>query len=106
MSLPFLRVENLETHFRVERGFLFKKLEGNVKAVQGVTFSLKKGEILGLVGESGCGKSTLGRTILRLISPTNGEVFLGEENLTALKGELLRKTRKRFQMIFQDPYAS
>src|SRR3984885_14394324 len=72
--LPFLRVQNLKTHFPVERGFLFKQRVGSVRAVDGVSFDLRQGEILGLVGESGCGKSTLGRTILQLIRPTEGVV--------------------------------
>ena len=78
MSSPqaFLEVQNLKTHFPVEKGLLFKRHIGAVKAVDGVTFSLRQGEILGLVGESGCGKSTLGRTILQLIKPAEGAVLL------------------------------
>jgi oligopeptide transport system ATP-binding protein len=103
---PFLRVENLKTHFPVNKGFLFKRHIGTVRAVDGISLNLQKGEILGLVGESGCGKSTLGRTILQLIPPTEGTVVLGNMNLTALRGEALRRSRAAFQMIFQDPYAS
>jgi oligopeptide transport system ATP-binding protein len=102
----FLEVENLKTHFPVEKGFLFKRHIGSVKAVDGVSFSLRQGEILGLVGESGCGKSTLGRTILQLIRPTAGTVSLEGRSLTALHGRELREARSAFQMVFQDPYAS
>ena len=103
---PFLRVQNLKTHFPVERGFLFKHHVGSVRAVDGVSFDLRQGEILGLVGESGCGKSTLGRTILQLIRPTEGVVLLNGRDLTTLRGQDLRQARAGFQMIFQDPYAS
>ncbi len=102
----FLHVENLQTHFPVERGFIFKRRVGTVRAVDGVNLTLGEGEVLGLVGESGCGKSTLGRTILQLIPPTAGSVVLGGKNLAALPAETLRRARAGFQMIFQDPYAS
>ena len=102
----FLELENLQTHFPVEKGFLFKKEVGTVKAVDGINLSLEKGEVVGLVGESGCGKSTLGRTILQLIPPTAGRVLLAGRDLASLHGEELRKARTDFQMIFQDPYAS
>jgi ABC-type glutathione transport system ATPase component len=106
MASAFLELENLETHFPVETGFIFRRQIGTVKAVDGVTFSLKQGEVLGLVGESGCGKSTLGRTILQLIPPTAGSVVLEGRNLNHLYGRELRRARADFQMIFQDPYAS
>ena len=80
MSDPYLQINNLKTHFPVEKGILFRKVTGTVKAVDGVSLSLAKGEVLGLVGESGCGKSTLGRTVLQLIKPTAGTVTLGEPN--------------------------
>src|SRR5436309_8680949 len=106
MVSAFLELENLETHFPVEKGFIFRHQIGTVKAVDGVTLSLKQGEVLGLVGESGCGKSTLGRTILQLIPPTAGSVLLEGRNLNHLHGRELRDARADFQMIFQDPYAS
>ncbi len=102
----FLELQDVKTHFPVERGMIFKKRLGTVKAVDGVSLSLQRGEILGLVGESGCGKSTLGRTILQLIPPTTGAVVLEGKNLANLKGSELRRARSDFQMIFQDPYAS
>lgn len=102
----FLKVDNLKTHFPVEEGMIFRKVTGTVKAVDGVSLALLKGEILGLVGESGCGKSTLGRTILQLIPATEGTVVLGGKNLTNLDRKDLRAARADFQMIFQDPYAS
>ncbi len=103
---PFLELNDVRTHFPVETGVVFRRQVGTVKAVDGVTLSLRRGEILGLVGESGCGKSTLGRTILQLIRPTAGTVVLGGRNLAGLKGDELREARADFQMIFQDPYAS
>jgi oligopeptide transport system ATP-binding protein len=106
MTDAFLQLENVKTHFPVERGILFRHQVGTVKAVDGVSLTLREGEILGLVGESGCGKSTLGRTILQLIPPTEGAVVLAGRNLAGLRGGALRKARADFQMIFQDPYAS
>jgi len=106
MTDAFLEIRDLKTHFPVERGVVFRRCIGNVRAVDGVSLSLRQGEILGLVGESGCGKSTLGRSILQLIPPTEGTVVLAGRNLTALKGEELRHARADFQMIFQDPYAT
>lgn len=106
MSDAFLKVENLKTHFPVRKGFLFSREIGAVRAVDGVSFELRQGEILGLVGESGCGKSTLGRTILQLIPPTEGAVILQGRHLTDLEGTELRQARAQFQMVFQDPYAS
>jgi len=102
----FLELENVKTHFPLETGLLFKRRLGEIRAVDGVTVSLRKGEVLGLVGESGCGKSTLGRTILQLIPPTSGNVVLEGRNLNRLKVRELRRARADFQMIFQDPYAS
>ncbi len=103
---PFLELRDVKTHFPIETGVLFRRRLGTVRAVDGVSFSLRQGEIVGLVGESGCGKSTLGRTILQLIRPTSGAVFLEGRNLAALHGEELRQARAGFQMVFQDPFAS
>ena len=106
MSDAFLELKDLKAHFPVERGIIFRHEIGTVKAVDGVTLTLRRGEILGLVGESGCGKSTLGRAILQLIPATEGVVVLAGKNLTQLHGTGLRHARADFQMIFQDPYAS
>jgi oligopeptide transport system ATP-binding protein len=106
MTDAFLQVKGLKTHFPIERGIIFRRVVGTVKAVDGVDLDLRRGEIVGLVGESGCGKSTLGRTILQLIPPTEGTVILGGKNLTAMQRRELRAARADFQMIFQDPYAS
>src|SRR5512137_1405900 len=100
-----LRVENLVKHFPIYRGFIQRQV-GAVRAVDGVSFDVMRGETLGLVGESGCGKSTTGRTILQLYRPTSGDVVFGDVNLVTLKGDDLRKMRRKMQMIFQDPYAS
>jgi len=100
-----IQVRNLKKHFPVLRGILRRQV-GAVKAVDGLTFDIQKGETLGLVGESGCGKSTTGRTILQLLKPTEGEVLFEHENLTKLKPSKLRSARRNMQMIFQDPYAS
>ena len=101
-----LNVVDLVKHFPIMKGVLIQKQVGAVHAVDGVSFDIVKGETLGLVGESGCGKSTTGRAILQLHRPTSGSVFYEGKDLVKLKGENLRKTRRRMQMIFQDPYAS
>ncbi|MEJ2012120.1 MAG: dipeptide ABC transporter ATP-binding protein [Anaerolineales bacterium] len=101
-----IRVEKLTKHFPITRGILIQREVGAVQAVDNVSFDIRRGETLGLVGESGCGKSTTGRTILQLYRPTSGEVFYNETNLVELKGEGLRRMRRNMQMIFQDPYAS
>src|SRR5258705_7445685 len=106
MPEAFLELKNVRTHFPVEHGMIVRRRVGTVRAVDGVSLTLKQGEILGLVGESGCGKSTLGRTILQLIPPTDGAVILAGKNLAELTGNDLREARADFQMIFQDPYAS
>jgi oligopeptide transport system ATP-binding protein len=100
-----LHVEDLTMHFPIYRGVIQRQV-GAVRAVDGVTFDVKRGETLGLVGESGCGKSTTGRTILQLYRPTAGSVRFDGVDLVHLKGEDLRKMRRKMQMIFQDPYAS
>src|SRR3954469_5293070 len=101
-----LDVQGLKMHFPITRGIIFQRQVGAIKAVDGVDFSMVKGETLGLVGESGCGKSTTGRAILQLYRPTDGEVYFEGVDITKTKGEDLRKMRRRMQMIFQDPYAS
>lgn len=100
-----LEIQNLKTYYPVKGGF-FKRTVGNVKAVDNISFEIKKGETLGLVGESGCGKSTAGRTILRLLKPTDGKIIFEGKDITNLSGKSLRDIRKDLQMVFQDPYAS
>lgn len=100
-----LRVENLVMHFPIYRGVIRRQV-GAVHAVDGVSFDVRRGETLGLVGESGCGKSTTGRAILQLYKPTAGKVYFENTNLVELKGEEMRWMRRQMQMIFQDPYAS
>ena len=101
-----LEVRDLKMHFPITRGIIVQRQVGAIKAVDGIDFTLFRGETLGLVGESGCGKSTTGRAILQLHRPTHGEVLFEGKDLTKTKGEELRKMRRRMQMIFQDPYAS
>jgi len=103
--MNLLEACQLSVHFPVKRG-LFRAPNQFVRAVDGVSFQILPGETLGLVGESGCGKSTLGRAVLRLIKPTAGRVIFEGEDLSGLSGPLLRAKRRRFQMIFQDPYSS
>jgi len=101
-----LELRDVKTHFPIYQGFLLKRQVGAVKAVDGVTLSVRQGEVLGLVGESGCGKSTLARTILQLVPTTGGTVVLNGKNLgTCSRAELLA-SRRDLQMVFQDPYAS
>ncbi|MBN1994559.1 MAG: ATP-binding cassette domain-containing protein [Anaerolineae bacterium] len=101
-----LSVKNLKMYFPITKGIIFQKHVGDIKAVDDITFEVKKGETLGLVGESGCGKSTTGRAILQLYRPTAGSVIFEDKELTTLKGEGMRRMRRHIQMIFQDPYAS
>jgi oligopeptide transport system ATP-binding protein len=101
-----VRVDGLKKHFPIMRGMILKRQVGSVKAVDGVSFDILRGETLGLVGESGCGKSTTGRTILQLYRPTAGAVYFEDVNLADLRGSQLNRMRRRMQMVFQDPYAS
>lgn len=105
MNNPLLEVENLKTHFPIKKRFL-KKGKQFVKAVDGLNFYVNKGETLGIVGESGCGKSTMGRSILRLIEPTEGRITFQGKEITSLNDKDLRKMRGEMQIVFQDPYAS
>ena len=100
-----LRVDNLKMYFPIKAGVLQRHI-GDIKAVDDVSFEIVTGETLGLVGESGCGKTTTGRAIIRLYNPTSGHVYFEGQDMAELKGETLRKMRRKMQMIFQDPYAS
>lgn len=102
---PLLKVENLKVYFPIKKNF-FGKILKEFKAVDDVSFSVKKGETVGLVGESGCGKTTLGRTLIRLIEPTSGNIFFNGKNIAAIPADQFRKMRKDIQIIFQDPYGS
>ncbi|MGC9359417.1 MAG: ABC transporter ATP-binding protein [Anaerolineae bacterium] len=104
--VPLLEVRDLKVHFPITRGVLFPRHVGDIRAVDGVSFSIRRGETLGLVGESGCGKTTTGRTILQLYQPTGGDVLLDGRSLVHMRGEELRRMRRRMQMVFQDPFAS
>ena len=101
-----LSVENMKMYFPVTSGLFLQRKVADVKAVDGLTFDVKRGETLGLVGESGCGKSTTGRAILQLHRPTEGKVNFDGTELTEIKGSDLRRFRRRMQMIFQDPFSS
>jgi oligopeptide transport system ATP-binding protein len=105
MTQPLLRVRDLRKHYPI-RSTLLGRETARVRAVDGVSFEVMKGETLGLVGESGCGKSTTGRAVLRLIEPSGGEVWLGDTEVTGLGKAALKGLRKQMQMVFQDPYAS
>ncbi|WP_421994876.1 ABC transporter ATP-binding protein [Reyranella sp.] len=102
---PLLAVDGLKKHFPIHQG-VFGRVAGHVHAVDGVSFAIRRGETLGLVGESGCGKSTVGRTLLRLLEPTGGTIAVEGEDITHLGREQLLPYRRRMQMIYQDPYAS
>ncbi|HHH36438.1 MAG TPA: ABC transporter ATP-binding protein [Gammaproteobacteria bacterium] len=102
---PLLSLEDVKVHFPIQRG-LFKRTVGHVRAVDGVSLRIARGATVALVGESGCGKTTIGKAILQLIRPTAGRVFLEGSDLTCLQGEALRRRRRDFQIIFQDPFSS
>ena len=103
--MNLLEVKNLKVHYPVKPG-LFSRVKSHVRAVDDVSFSIAPGETLGLVGESGCGKTTLGRAIVKLVEPTAGSIFIEGEDIAGLSGSELRARRRKFQMIFQDPYGS
>jgi len=105
MSKILLEVNNLKEYFPIKAGLL-KKTVGYVKAVDGVSVTMNEGETLGIVGESGCGKSTFGRMIMRVLDPTEGKIIFEGRDITNLRGNALRRIRRNFQMVFQDPYAS
>ncbi|MGQ9572349.1 MAG: ABC transporter ATP-binding protein [Dehalococcoidia bacterium] len=101
-----LDIRDLKMHFPVTSGILFQRKIADVKAVDGISFAIRRGETLGLVGESGCGKTTVGRCILMLYQPTAGQISFEGQDLTKMKGGDIRRMRRRMQMIFQDPYGS
>jgi oligopeptide/dipeptide ABC transporter ATP-binding protein len=104
--VPLLEISDLARHYDVKRGLILGRTVGVVRAVDGISFSLERGETLALVGESGCGKSTTARLVLRLIDPTAGRIWFEGTDITELTGEPLRKLRRRMQIVFQDPFAS
>ena len=106
MPEPLLELRDVQTHFPVETGFVRRRRTGTVKAVDGVSLTLQRGEVLGLVGESGCGKSTLARTIMQLLPATSGSVLLNGRDLTRASSAEMLTARREMQMVFQDPFAS
>ena len=105
MKEKILEVRDIKKYFPIKGGFL-QRTVANVKAVDGVSFDVMRGETIGLVGESGCGKSTLGRTIVRLYEPTEGEIIFNGKDISGFKGQDLKHLRQQMQLIFQDPYSS
>src|SRR5579863_6288350 len=103
---PLLEVKGLRMHFPVTEGLMTRRLVGEVKAIDGIDFTVHRGETLGLVGESGCGKTTTGRCILRLERPTAGEIFYDGVDIATMERKELLSLRRRIQVIFQDPYSS
>jgi oligopeptide transport system ATP-binding protein len=106
MTEPLVRVENLTKHFPITRGIVIERVVGAVRAVDGISFDIQKGETLGMVGESGCGKTTAGRTLLGLYPATSGKTTIDSHSVHDAKGSELMHIRRKAQMIFQDPYAS
>jgi len=106
MSEKILEVSNLRKYFEVKSGGIFSKVKGSVKAVDGVSFSINKGETVGLVGESGCGKTTIGRTITKIYEPTSGSIIFNGKEISHLKRKEMKEVRAQMQMIFQDPFSS
>jgi ABC-type oligopeptide transport system ATPase subunit len=105
-AAPLVQVRDLVKHFPITRGVVFQRRIGAVEAVDGISFELRRGETLGLVGETGCGKSTTARLIMRLLDPTSGEIRFDGHDIARLKGAPLKAVRREMQMIFQDPYSS
>ncbi len=105
-SQTLLDIHDLKMYFPLTQGIVFQRVIGYVRAVDGVSFSIERGQTLGLVGESGSGKTTIGRTIIRLYKPTEGSIFFNGQDLAKLDGESLRHVRRQAQMVFQDPFAS
>src|SRR4051794_41330682 len=103
---PLVQIENLKVYFPIKSGLVLDRHVGDIRAVDGVSLTIKRGETLGLVGESGCGKSTVGRAILRLYEPTGGRILFEGRDISSLGEAELRPLRRRMQMIFQDPFAS
>ena len=103
---PLVEVRNLQKFFPITSNSIFAKVKGENKAVNGISFSIKRGEVLGLVGESGCGKSTAGRTLLKLYEPTGGEILFNGEEITNYSPRKMKALRTKMQIIFQDPYSS
>jgi oligopeptide transport system ATP-binding protein len=106
VNQPLVELDDLRVWFPIKSGLVLDRHVGDVKAVDGVTFSIQRGETLGLVGESGCGKSTVGRAMLRLYKPTGGSIVFDGIDISSLSESQLRPLRRRMQMVFQDPFAS
>jgi peptide/nickel transport system ATP-binding protein len=103
---PLVEVEDLKVHFPIRSGLVIERRVGDIKAVDGISFDIQRGETLGLVGESGCGKTTVGRTILRLYDPTEGRILFDGQDIAGFSEKQMRGLRRKMQMVFQDPYSS